>query len=248
MGAGVGSKRRVRPSQVETASESSADGGLSIVLEAQWVCTLFGFNGEADDDEDDRPFWRTAVHESGHALVALVHGIDFERIVICAGDSEAAACRGEVAFNDVATLPRPAFEMRIACDVGGAVAEELVFGQEEPFGVWTDLRVALARAHVTSIDGHVDRETAGVRRVDEQVEHVRRMLRRRRRALERLAEGILRTKDVTRGHAVRVVREAGTRVRVRPKFSPTLPRQELDRCDQARLGIAERTEGLPRRS
>jgi hypothetical protein len=225
------------------------DKALAALLEAMWLCGLFEFCEPADDETDDVPHWRTAVHESGHALVALVEGTDFERVLLNDGVAGSEGRnRGELVPNRNAIYPKPLFEARVAVDVAGAAAEELVFDRVEPLGVWTDLRVALARAHVTKVDDPVAVEaSAGLAWVREQVTRVRRMLRRRRRALEHLATELLRAGDLTRLDAVRLVRQAGTHVLVRPTRSSTVSRSELRDCDLVRAELADRTEGLPTR-
>jgi hypothetical protein len=220
------------------------DRAWAAQVEAMWLCGLFEFY-EADDETDDVPQWRTAVHESGHALVALVEGTDFERIVLNDGAAGSRGPRGELVPNRNVRYPKSSFEARIAVDVAGGVAEELVFDRVEPLGVWTDLRVALARSYITNVDDRIAVEAAeGLAWVRAQVTRVRSMIRRRRRALEHLATELLRAGDLTRLDAVRVVRQAGTHVRVRPTRSSTVSRSELRDCDLVRAELADRTEGL----
>ena len=221
---------------------------MSAQLEAMWLCEMVGLCAAGDGEGDDVPHWRTAVHESGRALVLLVEGTNFERIRIYDAGPDVERALGEVVSSQDVEHPTPSFEARVASDVGGAVAEHMVFGCVEPLGVWTDLRVALARAHVTGVDDSVAVKAAeGLGRVREQIMRVRHTLRRRRPALEALAAELLRTKDVTRRDAVRIVRQAGTRVRVRPIRSSTVPWQELRDCNLVRAEIAERAKEGGRR-
>ena len=66
------------------------------------------------------------------------------------------------------------------------------------------------------------------------------MLRRRRRTLLRLARVLRRGSALTRKDCVRIVRGAGTRVRVDPVCNPTLPSGELDACNLVRNETDER--------
>jgi hypothetical protein len=134
---------------------------------------------------------------------------------------------------------------RIAADVAGAVAEELVFHDGvEPIGVLTDLRVALARAGVLDVEQELKAEGVGL--VRHQVGRVRKMLGRRRRTLLALARVLRRTEELTRLDAVRIARLAGTRILIRPKFSPTVSLQELRDCDRARHEVAGQVRRLGR--
>jgi hypothetical protein len=210
---------------------------LAISNEQLNLCQLvLGHMGESDD----RSHWRTAVHEAGHAMVELLEGVDFARAVVRADGSGEVETQGLQAEYDECSL-----ESRVATDLGGAVAEELVFNDVEPGGVETDLRVALARLRVTHPE-RVGEDDEGVAYVRAQVARVRAMLRRRRPALLKLAEALLRKRTLERRECALIVRAAGTRVWLRPHYSPIIRRGEARACDVARWGIEERRQELAR--
>jgi ATP-dependent metalloprotease len=74
---------------------------------------------------------RTAYHEAGHALLAiLMPGSDpiFKATILPRGQA-----LGHVAFagNDKLSITRTELEARLVCAMGGRAAEELIFGEEE---------------------------------------------------------------------------------------------------------------------
>jgi hypothetical protein len=202
-----------------------------VVSGAMHVCELvLGYGGESDD----RSSRRTAVHEAGHALCALVEGLDFTSV-------EIGADGGGVFSKDgvVASLPGSSHETRMAVDVAGAIAEELSFGDVEPLGIETDLRMALARAYIldpnaTDADGKkyvLDPDCEELGWVRREVRRVRRMFSRRKRALDVLAETLLASGSLSRVECARIVRDTGSRVGVRARFSPTVGDDELFDCE-----------------
>jgi hypothetical protein len=215
-------------------AERSPLGDALLVRAVQHVdlCALVGFD---EGTSDDISTWRTAAHESGHALAQLVEGVDFARVYIL-GEGKGGGISTE---GLEPRLPGSSFEARVASDVAGAVAEELVFGDVEASGVETDLRVALARCYVHDPLAATDEDAEGVGRVREQVARVREILRRRRPALEALARELLRAKRLSRLEAARIVRSAGSRVHVRPRFSPIVDRREHEDCERARELVDE---------
>jgi hypothetical protein len=195
------------------------------------LCDLvLGHSGESDDVST----WRTAVHEAGHAIVQLVDGVDFSDVVLYEGGG------GELRTVDIEDRYEAApHVVRIAGDLGGAVAEETVFGDVEPGGVEEDLRIALARARITDPEAASTNEGC-LPLVLGQVVRVRAMLRRRRRALLALAHVLLRAREVDRRTCARVVRDAGACVRLRPRFSPIIGWDERCDCELVRGELRER--------
>ena len=108
-----------------------------------------------DEGHDERP--RGAWHECGHMLVALLEGIDCDYVELHADGTGRLAHRRPPHPDAV----RPRLHARIALAVAGAVAEEVVFGDVAPPGVWTDLATATARAR--GRHGDVRVEVARVR-------------------------------------------------------------------------------------
>jgi ATP-dependent Zn protease len=212
------------------------ENALRAVLEAQHTAALVGILA----DSDDRSEWRAAVHEAGHALVLLVHGVDFDLIRIETTDTGAGG-RIEMPPQTRRLQNRTTMDERIDGDVAGPIGEETILGDVEPLGVETDLRVALARGCVVHPENPTQANEDGIQWVRASVVRVRAMLRRRRRSLERLARELLRAKTLTRRDCVRIVRG---RVRSRPFKSPTVPWKELHDCDVARDYLARRASEL----
>lgn len=185
------------------------------------------------DPSDDESLGRVAVHEAGHAMVSLVDGVDFHHVEVF-DDFKGGACD----TRGLAWLyTRVEFEANLASDVGGAIAEETVFDDVGWDGFETDFRVALARVHIVDNPGAVRYDDERLAPIQRAVARVRKMLRRRKPALTKLAEELLRARSLTRIECVRIVNEAGSRVRVRPLFSPVIPLDELHRCDRARESV-----------
>jgi integrase len=77
-------------------------------------------------ESDHRSLWSTGVHEAGHALVALVEGVDFVSVDVARTGNRL----GYLSFDGLTRrMPWAGFTARVASDLGGAVAEEIVFGE-----------------------------------------------------------------------------------------------------------------------
>jgi hypothetical protein len=142
------------------------------------LCHLIGMN-------TDRGLFKTAVHEVGHALAALLWQLKFLQIEI--GPDPASPLTAGRLLHVPSTGSIIPLATSIAVDVGGGAAEDLVFGCTEAWGVSTDLRVAIARCG--SHWGQPDE--AAVRMVRDQFYQVRRKLRPLRAAILGLAEELM---------------------------------------------------------
>jgi hypothetical protein len=194
-------------------------------------CDLLGLPGMSEaearrresDTYDDAA--RTSSHEAGHVFCYLLDRVRFVRAEV--GDGSDGARGWTVSRPPRGERPAvtcmPPLETRIALEIAGAVGEEVALGDVDPIGVWTDLRVALARAT----------DAAEAR---QQVARVRGMLRTRRDALLELATALKRAHSLTSAECASVVRAAGVHVNG-ATFDPVSPAAERERCDAARADV-----------
>jgi len=177
------------------------------------------------DGDDERP--RTCAHEAGHAFLHLLAGVRFGRVEV-GGAAGARLVSRPAAAEIPAVLCMPPIETRIATELGGAIAEEVIVGDVDPVGCWTDLRMALARA-----------TDPGQARA--QADRVRSMLNAHKHALSELASELGRTGVLTRAQCADVVRAAGCPVD-EPKFDPISPPDERARYEAARAEVRAQKE------
>ena len=191
--------------------------------------------GRWTEPSDDLSLECVAVHECGHAMAFLVNAVDFHHVEVF---EKPHGFHGVCEPRGVRVEHRGAgLECRLASDVAGAIAEELIYRQVGGGGVETDFRVALARVGIDDPE-NVTEDDHRLAPIRDAVARVEAMLRRRRRALMALAEELARARSLTRLECVRIVNANGSHVRVRPLFSPTLPQGELDACDRVRDELA----------
>jgi hypothetical protein len=192
------------------------------------LCDSLGIRGASEaearrrESDVDEETLRTCAHEAGHALVHLLDGVRFGRVEV-GGPTRGRLVSRPAAAEIPAVLCMPPIETRIATELAGAVAEEVIVGDVDPVGCWTDLRMALARA-----------PDPGQARA--QADRVRGMLNAHRHALSELANELGRTGVLTRAQCAAVVRAAGCPVD-EPKFDPISPPDERARYEAARADV-----------
>jgi hypothetical protein len=186
---------------------------------------VLGDDVETTDDPEAR---RTAVHEAGHALTYLVEGIDFVYAEI--DESGAGGHLSTVGLRDAGPkYPMPSPLARIAVEIGGAVAEQVVFANVDIWRACVDLHRAMVRARVSGT------------RVETATRHVLQMLTARKAALLALADALLSARRLTRVEAFRIVWGGeGDIVVPPPLFSPRSPLDELEQVRIVDAEIAER--------
>lgn len=140
------------------------------------------------DIRTDRGMWKTALHEAGHAILALLYA---RHRVLSIELSPADPTALGLMSSHVPTPEgiRGSLADRILVDVAGAVAEELVLGAADG-GISTDLRTAFARAGCLRVDlAKPDDET--VKMVRDQVQRARVLLTPLRGAILTLADELM---------------------------------------------------------
>jgi hypothetical protein len=125
---------------------------------------------------------------------------------------------------------------------GGALAEEAVFGDVEPFGVEKDFRLAFARHGLFGIQQIEDSPILGV--MQELAGRLRRAIRRRRPMLLRLARTLLRAERLSRRDCARILRSVGFRGRTRPRFSPLVALTEREAGERAQREVDDHRRRL----
>lgn len=156
---------------------------------------------------------RTSTHEAGHAFVHVLSAVRFAFAELLGDDhGRTFAPRGS------SQVQLASVEARIACDLGGPVAEEVVLAAADPNGAWHDLTIARARADLPFV-----REQAG---------RVRQLLTEHRAALERLASSLSGAGHLTADECRDELRKAGVEV-PSPRFDVSPPPEEWERCAAA---------------
>ena len=170
---------------------------------------------------------RTAVHEAGHALLLLSAATAFHEVVV--HDTGAGLVRYHGARLDLAM---PSLGSRIAVDLGGALAEHVVYGDADVFCAATDLERAAARLE--------DDESAIMI-----VPYVRTTIASHGAALRALADALVARRRLAYREVREVVRGAGMQPR-EPTRSPVAPADEQRRLQRVDAEIAERRARVER--
>lgn len=202
------------------------------------LCELCGLRPTSDAEarrrqaEGHDETERTAIHEAGHALVSLVEGVEFYCVGVTDAATGALVHRRPVPPGTIG----PPLATRIALELGGAAAEEAVFGDVSPCGAWIDLAMALARAGVPR-SGVATADHRGVRAVRAQAERLRGLFVRERAALDALARELTAVRTLRRVECVAIVRGLGIVVDDEHKYELRSPRAEDRRVMSARSEI-----------
>jgi hypothetical protein len=169
---------------------------------------------------------RTAVHESGHALVLLDHGTVFHEAVVRDGG-------GIVEYQGARRdMQVPSLGSRVAVDLGGVLAEHVVFGDCDVSSAAQDLARALARLE----------DDEGTLMI---VPHVRTTIASHEAALRALADALVARRRLSYRECVDVVRGAGMQPR-EPIYSPVAYMPEHRRIQRVDAEIAERRARIER--
>jgi hypothetical protein len=176
---------------------------------ARWGCRIFGWDvGIRRISPDDRP-WKTAVHETGHALVALLVSGTFSEVVIEAGERDGRRFAGHLLGGRFATD-----DDNIACTLGGAVGEIVAIGSLDPYGCLADFESAIELA-LRDPDAEGDAYEAALERGARQASRVLSMLTPRRELVLQLARALTHHKtmgfDLFQGIVLKAEAEADPR-------------------------------------
>ena len=170
---------------------------------------------------------RTAVHEAGHAMLLLSGATTFHEVVV--HDTGAGAVQHHGARLDLAM---PSLGSRVAVDLGGVLAEHVVYGNGDVFCAAQDLERAAAM-----LEGN-----EGTIMI---VPSVRMTIAANEASLRALADALVARRRLAYREVRDVVERAGMRA-PEPFYSPVQPADEHRRLQRVDAELAERRARIER--